>query len=142
MMHGVEMTVFLDSNVVLYALGNDSGKRTIACALLVEKPTISTQVVNECSHVLRRKLRYSPAEAGKALTAVIKAVKLTDVGIQETYAAWALAARYAYSHFDSLIIATALNAGCTTLYSEDMQHGQVIGGRLTIINPFLPDNGL
>jgi predicted nucleic acid-binding protein len=142
MIVGIEMTVFLDSNIVLYTLGDDSSKRSIACALLAEKPTISTQVVNECSHVLRRKLHHSPAETGKILMAILTSVKLIEVSIQETYIAWVIAARYKYSHFDSLIIATALKAGCITLYSEDMQHGQVIDGRLTITNPFASVNSL
>ena len=42
-----------------------------------------------------------------------------------------------FSYWDSLIIAAALEAGCTTLYSEDLQHKQVIEGVLTILNPFL-----
>ncbi len=46
--------------------------------------------------------------------------------------------RYRFSYFDSLILASALTANCQILYSEDLQHGQVIDGRLTIINPFLP----
>ena len=45
--------------------------------------------------------------------------------------------RYNFAWYDSLIIATALEAGCETLYSEDMQHGQEIEGRLRIINPFV-----
>ncbi len=51
-------------------------------------------------------------------------------------AALAIAERYGFSHFDSLIIATAMDAGCDTLYSEDMQDGQLIDNRLTVINPF------
>ena len=42
-----------------------------------------------------------------------------------------------FSMWDSLIVASALNANCATLYSEDMQHGQIVHGRLTIQNPFL-----
>ena len=45
--------------------------------------------------------------------------------------------RYRFSWFDSLIVATALEAGCETLFTEDLQHGQVIENRLTIFNPFL-----
>jgi predicted nucleic acid-binding protein len=45
--------------------------------------------------------------------------------------------KYGYSIFDSLIIAAALELGCNTLYTEDMQHGQVIEGTLKITNPFL-----
>jgi predicted nucleic acid-binding protein len=133
------MSVFLDSNIVLYALGTDEKKRAIARALLAEKPSISTQVINECSHVLRRKCRLPLAEVKQQLSAVIKATHLLDVHITQSYTAWELAERYGYSHFDCLIIATALAAQCTTLYSEDMQHGQIINGRLTITNPFMDE---
>jgi len=130
------MPVFLDSNIVLYALGNDARKRGIARGLLAEQPTISTQVINECSHVLRRKLKFTPSVAGQQLTALINTVRLADVGIHDTFQAWELATRYGYSHFDCLILATALRVGCSTVYSEDMQYGQVIESCLKIINPF------
>jgi len=51
--------------------------------------------------------------------------------------ALAIAERYNFSHYDSLIVVAALQADCTILYSEDMQHGQLIEGRITIVNPFL-----
>ena len=41
-----------------------------------------------------------------------------------------------YSHWDSLIIAAALQAQARTLFTEDLHHGQVIDGSLTIKNPF------
>ena len=47
-----------------------------------------------------------------------------------------LQGRYGYSFYDSLIIAAALEVGCTRLYSEDLQHDQRIHG-LTIVNPFV-----
>lgn len=129
--------VFLDTNIVLYALSSEIGKRVIAANLLAQKPIISTQVINECSHVLRRKQKYSPEEVNRELSAVVKAVILVDVGINEIRSAWSIASRYEFSHFDSLIIATALAANCSVLYSEDLQHGHVIDSRLTICNPFL-----
>ncbi|MDD1619976.1 MAG: hypothetical protein LUQ11_00730 [Methylococcaceae bacterium] len=46
---------------------------------------------------------------------------------------------YKFSIYDSLIIAAALDADCTTLYSEDMQHRQIIENQLTFVNPFLVD---
>ncbi len=61
MAHGADMPVFLDSNIVLYALGDEESKRAVASELLAAWPTISTQVISECSHVLRRKLKISPA---------------------------------------------------------------------------------
>jgi len=51
-------------------------------------------------------------------------------------AARALAEDHRLSFYDALIVASAIEAGCNVLYSEDMQHGRAIGG-LTIANPFL-----
>ncbi|MBL7906267.1 MAG: PIN domain-containing protein [Bacteroidales bacterium] len=45
--------------------------------------------------------------------------------------------KYRYSFYDSLIIASALEAGCNSLYSEDMQHNQMIENTLRILNPFI-----
>jgi predicted nucleic acid-binding protein len=133
-----EMSVFIDSNIVLYALGDDENKRAVAVKLLADWPTISTQVINECSHVLRRKLKIPPVQVAEEMENVIDVVQLIDVGMYEIRSAWVLAERYGFSHYDSLIVAASLSAGCTTLYTEDMQHGQVIDDRLTLINPFLP----
>jgi predicted nucleic acid-binding protein len=47
-----------------------------------------------------------------------------------------LRSQQAFSYWDSLIVSAALEAGCTLLYSEDMQHGQLVEGQLRIINPF------
>lgn len=129
--------IFLDTNIVLYAIGSDESKRLVAANLLAQTPTISTQVINECSHVLRRKQRLSPDDVMRELSAVIKAVRLVNVGISEIFSAWSIASRYKFSHYDSLIIASALAANCSVLYSEDLQDGQVIESGLTILNPFL-----
>lgn len=51
--------------------------------------------------------------------------------------ACAIGSRYGYAFYDSLIIASALEAGCEILYSEDLQHMQVIDHKLQIINPFV-----
>lgn len=131
------MSAFLDSNVLLYALGDEEPKRQRARDLLAAVPTISTQVVNECSHVLRRKAGWPPAQVAAELTLIIGLIRLVEVRMEEVRAAWSLAERYGFGHFDSLILATALAAGCTTLYTEDLQPGQVIDGRLTLVNPFL-----
>lgn len=92
----------------------------VATWLLAAWPTISTQVINECSHVLRRKLKISPAQTAEELENVIDLVQLVDVGVHEIRAAWMLATRYGFSHYDSLIIAAALSAGCATLYTDPL----------------------
>jgi predicted nucleic acid-binding protein len=50
--------------------------------------------------------------------------------------AFDIAGQYGFSWYDSLIAASAFEAGCDTLYTEDMQHGQVIEAKLTVTNPF------
>ena len=47
-----------------------------------------------------------------------------------------VADRYGYSFYDSLIIAAAIESGCSILYSEDMTHQQRIYNTLSVINPF------
>jgi predicted nucleic acid-binding protein len=47
-----------------------------------------------------------------------------------------LSIRYGYSYWDSLILATAVDNGCSILYTGDMQDGQVIDDKLRIVNPF------
>jgi len=135
------MSVFLDSNVVLYALGDDDSKREIARGLLASQPYLSTQVVNECSHVLRRKQRLAPDEIARHMESILELARLVEVGMAEIRRAWQIAARYRYSHYDSLILGTALSAGCSVLYSEDLQDGQVVEGQTTIMNPFRAEAG-
>ena len=130
------MSVFLDSNIVLYALGDEESKRAIAAGLLATYPSISTQVINECSHVLRRKLKLPPNQVAEEMQNVMDVVQLRDVGLHEIRTAWQIAARYGFGHYDCLIIATALSAGCSTLYTEDLQHGQIIENQLALLNPF------
>jgi predicted nucleic acid-binding protein len=127
---------FVDSNVVLYALGNDLQKKFIAATLLAARPAISTQVLAETTHVARRKLGFSVEQVQSALSsfrADVEVCVITEAIFDESLS---IALRYGYSTYDSLILAAALASTCETLYSEDMQHGQVISGKLTIINPF------
>jgi predicted nucleic acid-binding protein len=55
--------------------------------------------------------------------------------------ALAIAEKYGYRIYDALIVASALEARCTILYSEDLQGGQVIDNTLTIRNPFRSETG-
>ena len=64
----------------------------------------------------------------------MRAVVPLDLGTHEE--ALRIAERHGYSIFDALMIAAALRAGCGTLWSEDMQHGMAIDGRLRIVDPF------
>ncbi len=133
---------FIDSNVIVYLFDKiDTNKHQCAENLLqrtLELGTgcISYQVVQETINVITRKLNATTDEARQLLDRVL--IPLWHVNpTQMLYRRGLdLQARYQFSFYDSLIVAAALEAGCNTLYSEDLQHGQKIEGRLTIENPF------
>lgn len=127
---------FADSNVVLYAIGKDVGKADIARGLLAEHQAISIQVVNECVSVCLRKLSFTREHAYTFARTLMDRTDVLSLDESTVDQAGALAIRYQLSHWDALIVAAALLAGCETLYSEDLQDGQVFENRLTVINPF------
>ena len=100
--------------------------------------TISVQVLNEFANVARRKWKYSWSEVSGAVALVrtyVAHVRPVDEATHDL--GRALAERYKLNIYDGFIVAAAYLAECDTLYSEDMQHGMVIDGALTITNPFL-----
>ena len=129
--------VFIDSNVVVYAIGQASTKAHQAAPLFVGKPTISTQVLSETANVASRRLGLSVADIRKLIVSLEAMCTVELISLPTVHAALDIRERYGFSWYDSLIVATALEADCQLLYSEDMQHGQVIEGRLRVINPFL-----
>ncbi|MEQ1545266.1 PIN domain-containing protein [Methyloglobulus sp.] len=127
---------FLDTNMVVYCFSDDDDKRLKALAILATKPVISAQVLNECANVLKRKLNFKLEEIIVVIERLIQECHVVPLTAETTLLALSIVERYGFSIYDSLIIAAALSANCTTLFSEDMQHQQVIDGKLTIINPF------
>lgn len=127
---------FLDSNVVIYAYGTDPAKKARALDLLAGAPTLSTQVLNETVAVLRRKQLMAGDLIATAVDELAAWCRIAQVGIATIKHAVGLMNRYQLSYYDSLIVASAMEAECTVLYSEDMQHEQVIDGKLTLVNPF------
>lgn len=126
----------IDTNIAVYAFGADE-KRDTARSLLKSAPAVSVQVLNEFANVSRRKLGRSWAEIGRALADIrLLAFTVRDLDVQVHEIALQVAERYGLSLYDSLIVSAALSDQCAVLYSEDMQHGLVVDGRLKIINPF------
>jgi predicted nucleic acid-binding protein len=128
---------FLDTNVLVYALGRHEDRTPTADALLAAGGLVSVQVLNELAAVARGKLRLPWPDVMAALEA-IRTLCPSPVPITlETHdAAARLAVRHGFHIYDALTIAAALSAGCDTLYSEGLRDGQTIDGRLTIRNPF------
>lgn len=130
------MPAFVDTNVAVYALGRDSDKKARAKQILDDAPIASSQVINEAISVLMGKQRFAREEAYEVADAVMKLVAVAPVTANTVRDAMTVGLRYGLSHWDSLIVAAALATGCDTLYSEDMQDGQVFEDRLTVRNPF------
>ena len=127
---------FLDTNVILYAFRKEDSRSRTAETLLAAGGTISVQILNEFVAVARRKLNRSWIEVRRALDILrVFCPDPAPLTVETHERAVHIAERYGYSIFDSLVIAAALQAGASTLYSEDMQDGQTIKG-LTIRNPF------
>lgn len=128
---------FLDSNILIYAYSTDH-RSSIAQTICERRHTLSVQSLNEFVNVARRKLRYEWDEIVERLTAIVDlAEPILPVTFNLHQTAIALAERYRLQVYDGMIVAAALEAGCDTLYSEDMHHGLVIEDRLTIRNPFI-----
>jgi predicted nucleic acid-binding protein len=127
---------FLDSNVLLYAFTTDP-RSVKAQALLERGCAIGVQSLNEFANVARRKLAMSWQEVRDALDAIRTLCRsATPLDLDAHTDALRIAERYGCAIFDALVIAAALRAGSETLWSEDMQHGMVIDGRLRIVDPF------
>lgn len=127
---------FFDTNVIVYAFTSDDPRREEAYALMQAGGLISVQVLNELVNVWRRKQGRGWAEIQEGL-GVVKTLlgPPAPLTVEVHDAAVGIARDYGFSIYDSLIVTSALRAGCATLYSEDLQHQQTIE-RLTIRNPF------
>ena len=128
---------FADTNVLLCLLSADTVKADRAEALLGQRLTVSVQVLNEFANIARRKLSMSWPEIVDVLALVRQrcVVRSLTLGVHET--ALVLVQRHAFAWYDALIVAAAADAGCTTLFSEDMQNGLRVARSLTIRNPFV-----
>lgn len=130
--------VFLDSNILIYAALQPDRRSETAGALVAAGGKISVQVLNEFANVARRKLRRPWPEIANALSDIrVLFPAPVPLTVATHEAAVAPAARYGFAFYDAVIVASALEAGCTTLLSEDMQDGLIVETRLTVRNPFL-----
>jgi len=128
---------FFDTNVLLYLLSDDGVKAERAQILLEAGGVISVQVLNEFASVALGKKAVNFREVREILSILrgVCAVKPLDVETHEL--GLDVAERYRFSIYDSMIVAAALKAGCSTLYTEDLSSGRRIE-QLTISNPFAP----
>ena len=133
---------FFDTNVLVYAVTEGDPRTAQAEELLAAGGVLSVQVLNEFVSVARRKIAMPWSDVTQALAAFrILCPAPLPITVETHDAAVRIAATHGYNIFDALIVAAALEAGCETLYSEDLRDGQTINGRLTIRNPFAKSTG-
>ena len=131
---------FIDTNIWVYAHTEEpEDRRGPRAKELVEDGrqfTISTQVLSEYyAAMLKNGASDSLIQANIESMVLRCELRLIDLSVIRL--AHRIKPRYGFSYWDSLVIGSALDAGCNVMYTEDLQHGQQIEGTLRIVNPFL-----
>jgi len=131
---------FIDSNIWLYAFiqSQDAEKSTLAKSLLKNSKisiVISTQVINEVCINLMRKARFSEEGVHALIEDFYSKYGVFEIYKETLLKASKIRQHYNFSFWDSLVVASALNAEAEFLYSEDMQHGSVVE-KVRVVNPF------
>ena len=109
----------------------------MAEACLGKGGVISVQVLNEFASVANRKLAMGWDEITNVLQDIRSLCEVVPLSVQSHDTGLGLASRYGFSLYDAMIVASALESGCSTLLSEDFQDGLQVEGKLTIRNPFI-----
>jgi predicted nucleic acid-binding protein len=128
---------FIDTNIFLYLFADDESRKETVLSLFSERYMISTQIVNENVNVCLRKLKLSKEIAfahGKELLNKFIVVNIYSSTITTSFE---ISSKYGYGYWDSLVIASALENDCNILFTEDLHTGQLIEGKLKIVNPFI-----
>jgi predicted nucleic acid-binding protein len=129
---------FIDSNILIYAhTKQDDKKRKIAQEILYSDSIIgTTQVVNESINVFMKRFKIPLIEIQQIVNQIFQYLPLRTIVHPTIQFSMNICSKYFYSYYDSLIIASERENGCSILYSEDLHHNQKIENTLTIINPF------
>ncbi|GDX56862.1 DNA-binding protein [Comamonadaceae bacterium] len=144
-LHSENPLFFLDTNIFVYAhLASEPRKKLRAVQLLEQALAshtgcVSYQVIQEFANVGLRKFAqcFSVHECKQFIDAAMQPLNRVASSPELLEAALNLHDETRYSFYDCLVIAAALQAGANVLYTEDLQHNQLIDGRLRIVNPFL-----
>jgi len=126
---------FIDTNLLIYYVSNDASRKAVVKDLLVDI-IISSQVITEFVAATVKKQILSFDDSVKYAKEFLDLFYLGLIDNEAILLSFKIAEQYKYSIWDSLIIASALESNCSALYTEDLQHGQIIDKKLKIINPF------
>lgn len=133
-MHGAD---FFDTNILVYFAIQGAPRSDLAAELIEGGGTISVQVLNEFANVARGKMGMAWNEVGETLQFICELLAVNSLTLEVHERAIFLAERHNFHIYDATIVAAALEAGCRTLYTEDMHNGLLVENRLRIVNPFV-----
>ncbi len=130
--------IAVDTNIIIYSL-NDSypEKKKVALNIICNLPYLSSQAFTESINICRRKLKYDKIKQMKVANFILDNCQFESVDPPTIRLSHELIVRYDFQYFDAIIVSSALQANCTILYTEDMQHQLLVEKRLRIINPFV-----
>lgn len=128
---------FIDSNVLLYGYAANDGRSGRALEVIAAGGATGVQCLNEFASVAYRKMSVPWDQLNEALTLVVTLCDpIVPVTIDVHRQGLRIAEMYKLSIYDGTMLAAALFADCSVVYSEDMHDGLVVDGRLRIVNPF------
>jgi len=137
--------VFLDTNTLLYLHDRNDGAKAgivrdwLTALIKQQRACLNLQVLNEATSAMLRKNWFDTPKQVHSIIDGFAELGDTPIGWAEMGRARLLHALLGYAWWDTLLLASALELGCSHFLSEDMQDGQIVsdGTRsLTIINPF------
>ncbi len=129
--------IALDTNILVYGHSGDDHKKHIGRSLLKTRPVISSQVISEYLNVMQRVFKKEKNVLIQTTALLLRNCAIKPIILSTVELAADLIGRYDFQIFDRIIVASALESRCNTLYSADMQHGLVVDGALKIVNPYL-----
>ena len=137
-----DSNAFIDSNILIYAYSITEPDKSQMARDTIDKynSILSIQVINEFSNNCLKKLKKPHNEIISAIQEIARNFSVTQITIPIIVKALHLQERYQFSYFDCIMLASALEHNCTYIFSEDMQHGQVVENTLTIMNPFIKNS--
>ncbi|MBI5220180.1 MAG: PIN domain-containing protein [Bacteroidia bacterium] len=131
--------IFFDTNLLIYLATGDAEMQEPIIRICSESDfsLISIQVLNEFTAVCLKKQLLPINKIQKYVNEYNLCFEVADVNFRNISIAFDIKKKYNYAWYDCLIIATALLNDCSILYTQDMQHNQIIEKKLNIINPFV-----
>lgn len=101
---------------------------------------LSTQVLQEFFVVVTKKVK-NPISLDTAFQIIsdLKLWKVATIKVEDILEAIKFSQRYKISLWDALILCSAINLGCSIVWSEDLNSGQYFG-KIKVVNPFLSLN--